>query len=124
MSTLLIIEDDVHIRGNLRLVLGLEGFRVIEAETGGEGLALALRGEADGILCDVMLPEIDGFEILARLRNAPAWRPVPFIFLSARADSASRQAGLALGASDYLTKPFALSEVISLVRRHVDKASP
>ena len=122
MKTILVVEDDAFIRANLKLFLDLENYRVLEAENGAQGLALALSANPDLILCDVMMPEIDGFEMLARLRADPAWYEVPFIFLTASAEGDTRKAGLALGADEYLTKPFNLAEVLSLIRRRLGDA--
>jgi DNA-binding response OmpR family regulator len=68
-----------------------------------------------------MMPEMDGLEILRQLQGNPTWHKVPFVFLTARADGDSRQAGLALGACGYLTKPFNLSEVISMIHHCLDR---
>lgn len=116
MKTVLLIDDEAPIRANLKRFLELEGFRVLEAQNGVEGLALAQQNIADLIICDVMMPEMNGFEVLARLRATLDWREVPFIFLSASAEIDARQHGIALGAEDYMTKPFNLMEVIARVR--------
>jgi len=119
MKTILVVEDDAFIRANLKLFLDLENYRVLEAEDGAQGMALALSANPDLILCDVMMPEIDGFEMLARLRADLAWNEVPFIFLTASVEGDTRKAGLALGADEYLTKPFNLAEVLALIRRRL-----
>ena len=97
----------------------LEGHTAIEAENGARGLAEALRNVADLIVCDVMMPELDGFELLGRLRADIGWKEVPFIFLTASAEGDNRVHGLALGAADYMTKPFNLIELMDLVRRRL-----
>lgn len=122
MTTILVVEDDTFIRANLKLFLELEGYRVIEAENGAQGLAMTFSEKPDLILCDVMMPEIDGFEMLARLKANPAWTDIPFIFLTASAEGDTRNVGLALGADEYLTKPFNLAEVLALIRRRLGNA--
>lgn len=116
MKTVLLVDDEAPIRANLKRFLELEGFRVLEAQNGAEGLALAIQNVADLIICDVMMPEMNGFEMLARLRSSLEWQEVPFLFLSASAEADARQHGIALGAEDYMTKPFNLMEVIARVR--------
>ncbi len=122
MKTILVVEDDAFIRANLKLFLELENCRVLEAEDGAQGMAMALSGNPDLILCDVMMPEIDGFEMLARLRADRTWCEVPFVFLTASVEGDTRKAGLALGADEYLTKPFNLAEVLALIRRRLGDA--
>lgn len=120
MATILLIDDENPIRANLRRFLEMEGYTVIEAENGMSGLSLALGNIADLIICDVMMPELDGFALLARLRASPEWREVPFIFLSASAEMDVRLQGFALGAIEYITKPFHLIDVMALVRRRLE----
>lgn len=120
MKTILIIDDDPFIRANLKLFLELEGYTVIEAEDGEQGRVKALAENPSLIFCDVLMQECDGFELLKRLRTDPTWVEVPFIFLTASADRDNREAGLALGANDYITKPFNLAEVLALVRQRLD----
>jgi len=122
MKTILVVEDDAFIRANLRLFLELESYRVLEAENGAQGLAMTLLEAPNLILCDVMMPELDGFEMLAQLRANLAWTEVPFIFLTASAEGDTRDAGLALGADGYLTKPFNLAAVLALIHRRLGDA--
>lgn len=119
MATILLIDDENPIRANLRRFLEIEGYTVIEADNGRSGLSLAMSNVADLIICDVMMPELDGFGLLARLRNSSGWREVPFIFLSASAEMDVRLQGFALGAIEYITKPFHLIDVITLIRRRL-----
>jgi DNA-binding response OmpR family regulator len=116
MKTVLLIDDEAPIRANLKRFLELEGFRVLEAENGVEGMAQAMQNVADLIVCDVMMPEMNGFELLARLRGSLGWQEVPFLFLSASAEMDCQRHGIALGAEDYMTKPFNLMEVIARIR--------
>jgi DNA-binding response OmpR family regulator len=115
LAKILLIEDDAPIRANLRCFLLLEGYQVLEAEDGASGLELARSQRPDLILCDVLMPQVDGFEVLRQLRQSPATAAIPFVFVSASADLDARRAGLALGAADYVTKPFALPELAALI---------
>lgn len=119
MTTLLVVEDDAAVRANLRVFLGLEGYRVVEAENGARGEAMALAEKPDLILCDIMMPEVGGFEMLSRLRANPDWAAVPVVFLTASTDRSLRRVGQALGADDYLIKPFTLADILALVRRRL-----
>lgn len=118
-ATILVVDDELALRRLMRLYLTKAGFRVREARTGAEALA-ALRSEpADLVILDLMLPEVDGFEVLRRIRAGSA---VPVIILSARGEEASRVAGLELGADDYVVKPFLAHEVVARVRAHLRRA--
>lgn len=118
-KTILVIEDEAPIRDNLRRFLALEGYTVAAEANGALGLARALAAPPDLILCDVMMPEKNGFEVLAELRRTPALVQVPFIFLTASADRESVARGIALGAADYVTKPFDLTALAALIRRRL-----
>lgn len=103
----------------LRLYLTKAGFTVEEAATGREGLAALLRGGVDLAIVDVMLPEVDGFEVVRQARRSSS---VPVILLTARGEESSRVAGLELGADDYVVKPFLPYEVVARVRAHLRRA--
>jgi two-component system OmpR family response regulator len=115
----LVVEDSVRMAGILRRGLMEEGYAVDIAATGTDGVWLATEGAFDAIVLDVRLPDIDGFEVCRRLRQAHRWAPV--VMLTARDDIADRVRGLDAGADDYLTKPFAFEELLarlrSLIRR-------
>jgi CheY-like chemotaxis protein len=117
--TILVIEDEAPIRANLLRFLALEGYRTVEAENGRIGLERARAERPDLILCDVMMPEMDGFAVIAAVREDPNLSSVPFIFLTASAEKEALAAGLSLGASDYVTKPFQIGELAALVRRRL-----
>ena len=110
---LLIVEDEPKMLDFLRKGLTESGFVVDVARDGAEGLHLASTGEYDLIVLDINLPKIDGWGVLKQLR---AGKPVPVLCLSARADIDDRVKGLEMGADDYLTKPFAYSELLARVR--------
>lgn len=116
MPKLLIIEDEAPIRSNLTKFLSLEGFSVLEADNGIDGLALAKSELPDIIICDVMMPGLDGFGVLDAVLSDPTTSRIPFIFLSASADATDLVAGLSRGATTYITKPFKLGDVLAVVR--------
>jgi len=120
MAHILVIDDEAPIRSNLLRFLSLEGHRISEAADGRAGLARALGDDSpDLILCDVMMPNMNGFELLATLRATPEWRAVPFIFLSASAEKERLQQALEDGATAYITKPFNLQQLRSLLKDHL-----
>ena len=116
MQTILIVEDEEAVRENLVELLEAEGFRAMAAENGQEGLALARAHHPDLILCDVLMPELDGYGVLAALRADPATVAIPFIFLTARAGHTDRLRAAEIGAETYLTKPFTRRELLTVIR--------
>lgn len=115
MTRILLIEDQAAMRRNLSLMLKMEGFEVLAADNGRAGLDLARREKPDLILCDVMMPELDGHGVLEKLRADPATATIPFIFLTARSDKPDIRHGMNLGADDYLTKPAQRAEVLAAI---------
>ena len=111
--TILLIEDDPHIRRFLRASLVTQGYELLEAETGKEGLALAASRVPDIVLLDLGLPDMEGLEVIRQLR---AWSGVPIIVLSARGQERDKVANLDAGADDYLTKPFGIGELLARMR--------
>ncbi len=112
MRKILLIEDTAELAEFVRSELAKEGFEVLLAATGPEGLALAERESPDLILLDWMLPGMDGLDLLRRIRAAS---PVPVLMLTARSGETDRVLGLELGADDYLTKPFSMRELVARV---------
>ena len=106
MTTILVIEDEHDVRENLQEILEMEDFNVLTAENGKIGLQMAIEQQPNLIICDVMMPELDGYGVITSLRQNPMTVNTPFIFLSAKATDEDRQKGLRLGANEYLTKPF------------------
>jgi two-component system KDP operon response regulator KdpE len=110
---ILLIEDDPQIRRFLRTSLGVQGYELIEAETGNDGLALAASQVPDVIILDLGLPDLEGIEVIRRLRE---WSSMPIIILSARGQERDKVANLDAGADDYLTKPFGMAELLARIR--------
>ncbi|GAA1511248.1 response regulator transcription factor [Kribbella lupini] len=112
---LLVVDDEATVRELLSATLRFAGFSVASASTGAEAIAAATREPPDLVLLDVMLPDVDGFEVVRQLRDRPG-HPVPVLFLTARDRQADKVTGLSLGADDYVTKPFDLEELIARIR--------
>ena len=112
-ATLLVIEDEPEIRRFLRSALGAEGYRVVEAESGARGIAEAGAHKPDLAIVDLGLPDVDGIEVIRRIR---AWSPLPIVVLSARAQEKAKVEALDAGADDYVTKPFGVSELLARLR--------
>lgn len=112
---ILVVEDNSALRGQIVQILELEGYRVVEARNGREGLTAAQSKTPDLIVCDVSMPDMDGYQLLQSLRASESAGDVPFIFLSARVARNDIRAGMELGADDYLTKPFEAAELLRAV---------
>jgi DNA-binding NarL/FixJ family response regulator len=121
MKKILIIEDDRATRDNLATILRMEGFIAVPAPDGRQGLDAAWREQPDLILCDVMMPELDGYGVLKALRQNPTTANTPFIFLTARGERADIRNGMNLGADDYLTKPATATELLSAVNARLQR---
>jgi two-component system, sensor histidine kinase and response regulator len=115
MKKILIVEDEPLIRANILDLLSAEDFNVLAAENGATGVQLALSHQPDLIICDVMMPELDGHGVLQALRQNPVTATIPFIFLTAKVDRADLREGMSLGADDYLTKPFRPKELLQAI---------
>ncbi|ERT08035.1 diguanylate cyclase domain protein [Lyngbya aestuarii BL J] len=121
MIKILVIEDDAQVRDNIQVILELEDFDVILAKDGQSGLEKAIASSPDLIVCDVMMPQMDGFEVLSALQSIEATSNIPFIFLTAKADRNDLRQGMESGADDYLTKPFTPKELIKAIQIRLDK---
>jgi len=119
MATILVIEDEAPIRENIVRFLRLEGHRAVQAGDGRAGLEAAKAHRPDLILCDVMMPLMGGFEVLAAIQLEPRLKSVPFIFLSASAEKERLVAAMELGARNYVTKPFNLAELRALLLEYL-----
>lgn len=126
MTRLLLIEDDSETRKLLTTALEFEGFEVVSAADGLTGLACARRALPDLILCDVMMPVMDGYSVLAALRADVTYCAIPFIFLTARGEKKDLRQGMVSGADDYLTKPIAIADLLEAIHsrlsRHAERA--
>ena len=120
-GTIVVIDDEPSVRVVVKAYLERDGFSVWAAESGREGLELALRHSPSLIVLDLMLPDVDGAEICRELRRRS---DVPILMLTARASEDERVAGLALGADDYLTKPFSPRELVARVRAVLRRSRP
>jgi two-component system, sensor histidine kinase and response regulator len=121
MHKILIIEDEHTIRENLCEIMRAENFQVVEAENGQIGVQLAREELPNLILCDVMMPELDGYTVLSEIRLHSSTQLIPFIFLTAKSDRGDLRLGMDLGADDYLLKPFTKDELLSAVTTRLAK---
>ena len=115
MHRILVIEDEPEMRRNLLTILKLEQFTPLGAENGRVGLELVRREKPDLILCDVMMPELDGHGVLEALRRDEDTASIPFIFLTAKGEKTDLRSGMNLGADDYLTKPVAKADLLRAI---------
>ncbi|MFS2186456.1 response regulator [Mucilaginibacter sp. Mucisp84] len=118
---ILIIEDNNDIRENVVEILGLAGYTVFEADNGKTGIELAINNLPDVILCDIMMPELDGYGVLFMLNKNPETAAIPFIFLTAKAERIDQRKGMEMGADDYLTKPFDDIELLNAIESRLRK---
>lgn len=119
MKRILLVEDNDAIRENTCELLELADYYVLPASNGQEGLEIALRENPDLIICDIMMPDIDGYHLLEILRRLPLFSTTPFLFFTASAERSEIQKGLAAGANDYITKPFDADELIQLLEKYL-----
>lgn len=116
--SVLVVEDDPGVRYLLRFILEQDGWRVMEAVDGPDALRAIHKGEvADAVMLDIMLPHVDGLQLLDVLRASPRWSGVPVMMVTARGDEAAVKRALAAGADDYLAKPFDPAELAARLRR-------
>ena len=123
MIKILVIEDEPEMCRNLTTILRLEKFHPLPAENGRVGVELAKKEKPDLILCDVMMPELDGFGVIAALRADAETVTIPFIFLTAKGEKPDIRAGMNLGADDYLTKPVAKTDLLAAIHSRLERAA-
>ncbi|MEP7109110.1 MAG: response regulator [Ferruginibacter sp.] len=119
---ILVIEDNNDIRENTAEILELAGFKTLTAKNGRQGVEVALKERPDVVICDIMMPELDGYGVLRLLRKNPGTETVPFIFLTAKTERSDLRKGMEMGADDYITKPFDDSELLNAVEVRLKKA--
>lgn len=121
MKTILVIDDNTDIRENTAEILEMSGYRTVTAENGKKGVELALKEKPDLIVCDIMMPELDGYGVLHLLRRNPETLYIPFIFLTAKTDRTDLRKGMEMGADDYITKPFDDIELLNAIEVRLKK---
>jgi DNA-binding NarL/FixJ family response regulator len=122
MKRILVIEDQAPMRRNIALMLEMEGYEVMTAENGRIGVEVALQKRPDLIICDVMMPELDGHGVVQTLRAENRTATVPFIFLTARSDKGDVRIGMNFGADDYLIKPVIREDLLAAVETRLARA--
>ena len=115
----LIIEDNLDIRENIVEILELSGYMVYATDNGEMGIALALQNLPDIILCDIMMPEMDGYGVLALLNNQPQMMAIPFVFLTAKSEGLDLRRGMESGANGYLVKPFDDTDLLNVIEKQI-----
>lgn len=122
MKKILLIEDNADMRENTAEILELANYKVISAPNGRVGVEKASKENPDLIICDIMMPELDGYGVLYLLSKNPSTASIPFIFLTAKAEKADLRKGMSMGADDYLTKPFEEMELLNAVEARLRKS--
>lgn len=122
MKKILIIEDNAEIRENIAEILELASYSTLTAENGKTGMEMALANLPDLIICDIMMPVLDGYGVLHMLQKNTELRNTPFIFLSAKAEKAEIRKGMEMGGDDYITKPFDTTELLNAIACRLKKA--
>jgi len=122
MKKILIIEDEPEMRRNITTLLRYCDYEPVTAENGREGVEAARREKPDLILCDVMMPELDGYGVLQALQTEAVLARIPFIFLTAKGENNDLRSGMDLGADDYLTKPVANAELVRAIEARLRRA--
>ncbi|MBI1782230.1 MAG: response regulator, partial [Sphingobacteriales bacterium] len=121
MKKILLIEDNDDIRDNTAEILEMSNYKVYTAENGKTGITCALKEKPDLIICDIMMPVLDGYGVLHVLHKNPETKNIPFIFLTAKTERTDYRKGMELGADDYITKPFTGTELLTAVEGRLKK---
>ena len=122
MKTILLIEDNIDIRENMSEIMSLASYNVLTAENGKIGVELASEHKPDLIICDIMMPVLDGYGVIHMLQKNPDTQSIPFIFLTAKAERSEMRRGMELGADDYITKPFNGTELLNAIESRLKKS--
>ncbi|MEJ5995279.1 response regulator [Pedobacter sp. Du54] len=123
MKSILIIEDNPQLLESCSEILELSGYHVIQAKDGQEGVSIAIDSNPDLILCDIMMPHLDGYGVFSILTNNHKTAHIPFIFLSAKSDYLDMRKAMEMGADDYLTKPYNPDQLIKAIQTRINKAT-
>ncbi|MEK6781884.1 MAG: response regulator [Bacteroidota bacterium] len=123
MKKILLIEDNADVRENTAEILSLADYEVTTAKNGKEGAEIAQKILPDLVVCDIMMPELDGYGVLHILSKKPETARIPFIFLTAKAEKADMRKGMAMGADDYLTKPFDDTDLLNAIETRLRKSA-
>jgi DNA-binding response OmpR family regulator len=122
MKSVLVIDDNKDIRDNTAEILDLAGYKTFTAENGKKGVDVALKEKPDVIVCDIMMPELDGYGVLHLLRKNSETQYIPFIFLTAKTERSDFRKGMEMGADDYITKPFEDIELLNAIEIRLKKS--
>jgi len=122
MKTVLLIEDNNDIRNNIVEILSFANYKVFSADNGKTGVQLAIEHKPDLIVCDIMMPVMDGYSVINILQRNPETQHIPFIFLTAKTERDEMRKGMNLGADDYITKPFEEVELLDAIEQRLKKA--
>lgn len=122
MKKILVIEDNQAVRENLEEILILANYQALTAENGKSGVEIAIRELPDMIICDVMMPELDGYGVLHILSRTPSTADIPFIFLTAKTEKDDFRKGMTLGADDYISKPFDSMQLLDTIENRLKKS--
>jgi DNA-binding LytR/AlgR family response regulator len=121
MDKILVIEDETFVRDSVKELLEIKGYKVFTADNGNDGLSLSQEILPDVIVCDIMMNGLDGYGVLKKLMQDKETSPIPFIFLSAKAEMADLRHGMNLGADDYLVKPFKAADLFKAIETRLHK---
>jgi DNA-binding NarL/FixJ family response regulator len=122
MKKILVIEDEPEMRRNITALLRYHDYEPLAAENGRQGIEVARRENPDLILCDVMMPELDGYGVIQALQSDPTMARIPFIYLTAKGEKHDLRSGMDLGADDYLTKPVANADLIRAIETRLRRS--
>ena len=123
MKTILLIEDNSEILENFTEFLEIEGYKILGASNGKKGVELAVQFIPDLIICDVLMPEMDGHEVLHSLLETSATYQIPFIFSTSMSEKVERKEALSLGADDYIIKPFDMEALLKMIKTWIKSGS-
>ena len=123
MKSVLVIDDNPEIRENTAEILELAGYKTFTAENGKKGVEVAQKEKPDVIVCDIMMPELDGYGVLHLLRKNPETENIPFVFLTAKTERSDFRKGMEMGADDYITKPFEDIELLNAIEVRLKKVA-